>query len=472
VRSRALLWILLPLLAAPACVDPPTSEGVEFCIPMEPGLPDTAVAHVVIDYGRFSAEARPTAADVRRFLVSTESPLTVVNAAALPAAPAGDATSLQRITLAVVDADSSLVVGRAAFWDVAALVGTLPALGAGAAAATFDGLLGGDLLRQYAVRIVYAADPGCVLAWLPGAPTWPSISFFVEWPDTAEELAGDGFAVVPYTLAGGGAAMIADRQFELVATRVTVPLCVEAPAFDPDDPAIATANDVPIGGVDAYGLVATGVQPVVLGRAFFERLAAHRRSVDPGWPAGGLGSTTLFLPEGPVPGEALGLSRIAVVSNARAGESPCAELRRRRRVEWAVRHGAGVAEVPERGETAAAVVELDTDRAASPAGAVAAVVIPDERPTLTSLQAEVTGQVPSVDLLLGAAFLGRLETLIDYPGSRVVLRCLDYTPPEGTSAECPDDATLVAAGQSCCRYGDACRCPATACCQSYRWPGE
>lgn len=108
--SRSSLWLLwaVTLLAAgaPGCGSDPNSEIVEFCIPLEESDVNLPVARVVLDYDRFSADDRPTQADAARFLVASESAMTVVDFSHLDVAPANatDPVTEQRVRIGVADA--------------------------------------------------------------------------------------------------------------------------------------------------------------------------------------------------------------------------------------------------------------------------------------------------------------------------------------------------------------------------------
>lgn len=502
----ALAWTAALLAAATGngCGSPATSDVVEFCIPLEEGEPgDLPVARVVLDYRRFSAESRPTSGDTLRFLVSTEVALTTLDRSVVQAGTA-DASSVSQVNteIAIVDAVSSLVVGRAAFWDVQALGLDLPPLGPRGEEQRYAGLLGGDLLRQYAVRFQMEADRRCKLPWLQDVvPTWPSITFFREIPDSDEELSSDGFGVVGFKAAGGGTAEIKDAQFDFPASRVAVSACVAPAPFDPTVYVTSLAEGIPLSGVDAEILVATGTQPLVMSQSFYERLVATRRSQDPSWSVSPT-ATSIFLPEGETFATRFSLRRFALVGNRSGDLRPCAELQRRRWIEYAERcrtdplcpplsSSETDASLKQRGAT---VLEVDVTRGtgATPAE-LPSYVVPDTTRLFEGLRAETAFQIPAVDLLVGSVFLRHFELLVDYPASRLVGRCVNYKVPtarkecdpdapagSGEKTCCLAESTLEAAGRSCCQtnaYHDAdrgfrlprsCRCAGTPCCQYFQ----
>lgn len=509
-RTAALAMAALVVLlgaGGTACGEDPNSVVVEFCIPLEEGEAGSLpVARVILDYKAYSAQNRPDRGDTLRFLVATEVAMTAIDLAHLPAGT-GDASAVtqQRTDLAVVDAVSSLVVGRAAFWDVRTLGMSMTPLGPSGAQEQYAGLLGGDILRKYAVRFQMDADPRCKLPWLDLVPTWPSITFFREIPDTHRELSNDGFGVILYKLAGGGTAEIKDEQFQFPATRVSVSACVEPAPFDPSVYVNNLEDGIPLSGVDAEVLMATGTQGIVLSESFFQRLVDKKVNQDPLWQASFV-SDSLFLPEGEVAASRFSIQRFALVGNRANTLGPCAELRRRRWIEYAERCrvdplcpplSSADMEVSLR-RRGAGVLEVDVTRTGlTTPPELTAFVVPDHTRLFSGVRTETSGQIPAIDLLLGATFLRHFELVVDYPGSRLVMRCVDYKvptarkecdpdAPEGSSAKtcCQAPGTLETAGRSCCQtnaYHDAdrdfrlprsCRCAGTPCCQYFRYDPE
>lgn len=490
-----------------ACGVPANSEVVEFCIPLEEGeagaLP---VARIILDYKRYSVDDRPTASDTLRFLVATEVPMTTLDREASPL-PTVDASEVaqERADIALVDAVSSLVVGRATFWNLRSLNLPLGPLGPSGTEERYDGLLGGDVLRKYAVRFQLQADPRCKLPWLDVVPTWPSITFFREIPDTRKELSSDGFGVIPFELAGGGSAEIKDEQFEFPATRVSVSACVDPEPFDPTVFVESLEEGIPLSGVDAEVLIATGTQPLLMSESFAERLKAQRLRQNPAWTVSPV-PTSAYLPEGERAAERFAIRRMALVGNRSTGLSPCAELRRRRWIEYVERcrvtPGCSAVSSRELEESikkkGVGVLEVDTERgdpAATPE--LTALVVSDETRLFSGLRDETSGQVPSIDLLVGAAFLRHFELIVDYPESRLVMRCVHYEVPSARD-ECDPDAPAGSPAKTCCRASDdplaqgksccqtdaqhdpasgfrlarSCRCEGTPCCQYFQYDPE
>ncbi len=481
--AGAILLCCFTLAAAlGACGSDSNTRAIEYCIPLEQGS-ELPVARVLIGYQGYSSDNRPTVSDTNRFLVASEIPITVMDGTPVEAG----GVELVRTSLAVLDANSEAVVGRATFWDVAALRMLIPSLGPSGQTARYDGIIGGDLLRKYTVRLVYDEDTTCALPWLDSGFAPPSIKFSNALPDSDKELANDGFAVIDYKLAGGGTAMVDDRELNFGATRVTVGVCVEPDPYWPDaEPAMVVDCDnltaevetlVPVSGVDAFGLIATGTQPLVLTESFYENLSGQMGA---GWPAGGETATTIDLPEGTVSAVRADLTRVALVGDRYDSRGPCAELAHRRRVDLALRF-CPTKTASEVGKRGASVLEVDTERGAAQGVSLPAYRIPDSTMLMAGLQAEVSTQIPGIDLLVGAALLRHFELWLDYPDSRVVMRCMNWVDPVST-ADATDDTTgrpvlpcvHATAGQTCCagEAGRECRCEGSPCCQYYRWSSK
>jgi len=474
-----LVWFVL-LAPLGACGNDSNTRAIEYCIPLETGS-ELPVARVLLGYERFSTSDRPSLADTNRFLVASEIPITVVDDAAMDV----DVVELARTSLAVLDGNSTDVVGRATFWDVDALRMLLPSLGPAGQSERYDGILGGDLLRKHTVRLVYDGDTTCELPWLDSGFAPPSIKFSSALPDSDGELGNDGFAVIDYRLAGGGTAMVDDRELQFGATRVAVGVCVEPDPYWPDAaPAMtvectnleaALETLIPVSGVDAFGLIATGTQPLLLTQSFYENLSGQ---MGPGWPAGGETATTIDLPEGTVGAVRVDLTRVALVGDVDENRGPCAEVALRRRIDLALRFCPNQvrADVAKR---AASVLEVDTQKSTGTLQAsLPAYRIPDSTKMMAGLQAEVGTQIPGIDLLVGAALLRHFEVWLDYPASRLVMRCMNWVDPVST-ADATEDSTgrpvlpcvHATAGETCCagEAGRECRCEGSPCCQYYRW---
>lgn len=489
------------------CGSEPNSRVVEYCIPLEQDPQHLPVARVVLAYQRFSAEQPPTPADTLRFLVATESAQTVVDRVAI-GGRTGDATGtteVERIRLGVADAVSDRVAVRAAFWDARSLVMDLPPLGPAGQQRRYDGILGGNLLRKYAVRLHLRPDLArCRLPWEPGAPTWPSITFSPDYSDKRSELALDGYGVIRFNLAGGGNAVVQDAQFDFKATRVAVGACVQPQPFDPTDPSIGALQDIPVTGVDAYLLIASGTQPLVLSDSFYDRLEATKTVEEGATWIPSPQASSIFLGEGETFARQIDLQRVVLVGNRSSKRGPCAELQQRRWIEWAERCRVDPAcyeSLSDRdrsrglGRKGSAVLEVDVTRGGGPAPAeLPAYVISDDTVLFWGLRSEIGTEIPIVDGLVGAAFLEHFEVIIDYPNSRLIMRCAGYKGPVRQRA-CDPSIEDPQQWKSCClpaaRLGTAtccdtrslvndeghriprsCKCANSPCCQYHRLTGE
>lgn len=447
------------------------SRAIEFCTPLasEPG--DVPQVAVVVDPG----PEPPLGEEARSFLVATELPITTIDSTAYAEiagldAPFEDSPVLREISLAVVDNQSTLpnppeapVVGRAEFTNVRSFITPIPPIGVEGSTTAYGGVVGGDLLRRYAVRLYYGEDPECILPWAPNE-RFPTIKLIREYADNNKELARDGFSVWSFRLAGGGRYMLDGKEYNFSSTRVGVSACVEPAPFNPADldPETVSSLDeltdlIPPSGTNAFLLVATGTIPIVFGESSFKR-------VHPQWePSYAARLQTL---QGRITADATRIERIALLGSVSDDRSPCLELAHRRRIHW-IRYWKDPAEWRDGAFTinslGAPAAVLDTQRTTSATPIrLDAYVVPDTSKLLQGLRFETTPTIPQIDGLVGHQFLSQFETVIDYPGSRVLFRCSDYQPPgeEG----CPPAEELQ--GGSCCEPNGRCVCHSSSpCCQ-------
>ncbi len=481
-------WAVAALVSAlliPGCKkDGITSRVIEFCTPLaaiddaEGGFLPHAAA--VINPG----PAPPPGDEVLDLLIGTEYPFTTIDASTYARIMGNGFTEsgsfLESMNLAVVDNRSgsngesdSRVMGRAIFENFPALITGIPPLGPEGNFSQHMGILGGDLLRRYAVRLHYGSDPECVLPWNPES-RFPTITFMQEYSDNDRELARDGFAVMKFTLAGGGRMLFNNKRISFGATRVTAGACVEPAPFsaedmDPDSESIYSMSTleekIPVTGRDAMLLVSTGTTPLVLGESFFAAVEAAGSNQDPpvNYPST---DTTMSLMEGRVTARAVSLNRVALLGSVSGDLSPCRELALRRRIAW-VRHWLPQSEWTE-GEfrinkIGAPVAEYDAQRnPETPHPSLAAYVVSDNTKLLEGLRFETTEQIPSIDGIVGHEFLKNFELIIDYPGQRLLFRCLAYKPPENSTCGSSEDLET----STCCDRIGRCSCPSLQpCCQ-------
>ena len=469
--TRLALTILFAALIFSACSDDSASSEIfEYCTPMSATATRPPEAAVALD----PATDRPTAEEAFHFLIGTEYPLTTLDASTY-AEVSGDSPtarmSLHSVDLAVVDASSiaptDQVVGRAEFDGFNLAVTHIAPLGTDLGFKHYDGILGGDLLTRYALRLSYQPDVDCRLPWSDAI--FPTLTFFREFTDENDELAEDGFAVISFDIAGGGKFLLSGDSHDFKATRIGIGACIQPAPFDPADLAPESVPDrdaldaaIPVTGTDAFLLVATGTVPIVIGEAFFERL--KEGTTGDSTTTYPVRNGTLYQPQGPVAAEVTNIERIALVGDTSDGLAPCGELARRRRIAWILAHktekewASGTWRISTAGP---AVAEFDRDRTDATATArLDAYVIPDESTLLQGMRFELGNDLPEVDGFVGHEFLRHFEFVLDYPSERLILRCASYR--SSGDDQCPSDDPHA----PCCDTKRRCTCPANQpCCQ-------
>jgi len=484
IEKVAVLAATATLFFSTACEESPiSSQIIEFCTPLsQTETPDPNNPPLVATVLNPEDEP-PTGEEALMFLIGTEFPYTTIDASTY--AEIFDDSEIQDIDgyletmdAAIVDNRSALpdpaqspVMGRAIFTNFPAFITRIPALGPGENTSFYKGILGGDLLRRYAVRIHYGSDPECILPWAP-EERFSTITFIQEYADDQKDLAGDGFSVMRFSLAGGGQMLFNNKTVNFGATRVTVSGCVEAEPFSPEllDPSsagIANLDDletkIPTSGQNAVFLLATSTIPLVLGDRFFAGLRAAGNETSREYPTT---STTINLMEGQVHAESTTLNRVALVGSVSDDMSPCQELALRRRIAW-IRYWLPQQqwsqEVLKINKLGAPVAEYDAERNPESAHAPLSVyIISDSTKLFEGLRFETAQQIPGIDGIIGHDFLKNFELIVDYPGERIVFRCKNYKPPE--QSNCPSSELLGA--NTCCESSGRCVCPsAQPCCQ-------
>ncbi len=295
-----------------------------------------------------------------------------------------------------------------------------------------DAVLGGAFLQNFSVEFDFA-KPAMTL-W---ARLGPSDGF----------LDAGGFAVLHFSLFGGAELTAESRPdflgltgpVEIPSTRVVLRTCAVPDVFDPNTPEQARCckrgDEVALAtGANLALMVATGVGPLVLSQAAWNRIATAQVTSPLATPIPG---PALSVPGLPAPLTNVGWStipRIALVNQeASDATNPgaCVELGRARRLEWIERHQS------DDGATGACVLPCDTDpRDTTMAQNAAAyveigddirvAVVPDGTPLLQGLRAEIRPEGPEIDGLIGANVFIRTTVEIDYrskPG-RAVIACV------------------------------------------------
>ncbi len=463
IRSGLPLSLALLLGLLVACDPAPGPLFLEYCIPitvqenLNPAGPVPPTVGVVLNYETFLS-APPAGSDaVKSFLIATEVPISIIEDETVPT---GKMLLLQT-SLAIVDSLSvgpaDPVAARVAFsalpvWAVPDATKLMPGL-------TLHGILGGDILRKFAVRFFYKADRQCSFFWDETSTRWPNLLLLKEQPATGTDLADDGYAVINYQLSGGGSFIVENKVYDLPATRVTVQVCMNPDPFPlrPDDPVMAPAavnGRYPASGVDMFALVATGTQGLLTTESGFDRITyqMEQSGVTPA-----VEDVNVSLPEGVQPTQQISnISRMAIIGGVSSSIGACAELARRRGQEYARRNPTLANPFPRDAEVSgAAVAEVDLQKEGG-TNFFPVAAIPSTTSYWQGLWAETLPEVPQIDLILGHAFLSFFEFTIDYPQNRMIFRCLSY------------DCTNAA--RPCCRAGGSCSCPVNdPCCQLYKF---
>jgi hypothetical protein len=387
-------------------------------------------------------------------VVDTGSPITVLSTGA------GN-TTIQHRGFDLLDAlagpDARRV--RARFRDIGLL--DLPLGSVGAQATVPLGVLGGDLLQAFSVELRFSAP--CDASAVPPAGATDGCASLTLWPHfgtTSGALGDAGFAVVKFTLFGGGeVTATGDPDFlglsgplDLPPTRVVLRTCAVPDAFAPDGPRPSCGSRgcevTRATGVDLSLLVATGVGPLVLAESAWTRVRT-RLPAPPDetqlprapllvatWPlaiAGPLDAAGNAAP--PMWTTIPSLALVDAENGPNDDLGPCVDLGRSRRLEWVSYHQAH----PEiSGDPCVELCDTDPrepDKARNSAayiqvgGDIPVAVIADDDPFLQGLRADVRPQGPELDGVLGAGALGqagggvRLE--LDYRSNpnRAVFSC-------------------------------------------------
>jgi hypothetical protein len=285
-----------------------------------------------------------------------------------------------------------------------------------ACAAEGGSILGGDLLARY--EVVFPAQRSALCPTLLGC-----IQLFANEIQSTGDLGGEGYAVLPFRLLGGGSyADDRGRVLRYSASRVPLRVCVNPPAlYDPTTAPDALGRDVTL-------LLATGVPPLTLGTAAADRvgLSPQPGGIPISLTLPGAADATTAIPIQP-------LARLALVGQTLTGDAdpgPCAELQRARCLALPHSH-TSCDELVLHGDP----VDNDTD--AEPfvilEGPLPLVNIPDETPYLQGARAEVRPRIADVDGTIGGGVLSRLDEMrIDYlgvtaddvdSGPRLIVRC-------------------------------------------------
>jgi hypothetical protein len=297
-------------------------------------------------------------------------------------------------------------------------------------------VLGGDLLSGLSVEISMYG---------------PTLTFWRRQPATDGFLATVGYAVLHLPRRGGGQLVALDpgdrlgqrQAHQFPPSRLLLRACAAPLPFDrtqspPTRCCAAEERRFSPGGADLALVLSTGVGPIVLGRAAWERVRVRLGAAD----LMPLEDRPLLVAMAarPVPAQWTRLPRLALV-NAEAPREldpgPCAELGRARRLELvAISQAANATRAacalpcdrdprePARAQNTAAYLELGDS--------LEVAIVDDVTPFLQAIRTEVRPAGPEVDGLLGAAALAGTRFEMDpFEGdTRAIFTCEAALAPE------------------------------------------
>lgn len=379
----------------------------------------------------------------------------------------GSAETVYRFSLLrLFDRDQ---VPRALFRDLRIIEAPLEDVGLPNELVNIGGVLGGDFLQLYSLRLRYGAEPTIALM-----PRESACSCALADAPACE-------AVLPFRLSGGGNFQLGSDIYTYPATRVTVDACLQ-PVVDPWRRGLRCEDgqDLALGyrgqgepGVDVRFLVATGFSGILLGAAAYDRLCdAARRYL--GKPCMG-GSAAALLASAPAveirfPSPQSVIRRAALIKLGALGDpddpigspplaalalvgregllSACGELARSRRLrahpppagscdsgarprpgdclQVLTTGGNDICGSPDRcndmNQPAAAYIELT-----ELPGSINLYLVDDAVPILVEANNDVRPRLSDIEGVIGNELLALLETQIDYPNRRIIAHCAPGT---------------------------------------------
>jgi hypothetical protein len=450
--TGATTWALLAaagaLFGAAGCDDPCCNVDSQ-TIPLLPGPGGELMVRVATEDGT----------GVGMAVVDPGSPVTIWNREGTP-----EVTNRDLRLLGPAQGDHVAPL-RALFRDAKVVQAPLGALGDNASFIRPAAIIGADLLGNFAVEVGFASR---------------ELTFWRRQSASDGFLSAAGYAVLRLPRRGGGKLEVKTprdwlgRRFplEVAPSRLLLRACAVPPPFHPVDPlpAQCCASDLyRLGvGTNLSLLLSTGVGPLVLGQAAWERVLAvpELRANPPTMeerPLYVAFSTTA------VPARWTRIPRLALIdrqANLISDPGPCAELGRARRLEQVAlsqsqnsEHALCAQPCDREGragtlaENSAGYLELE--------GLIEVAVIADTTPFLQGLRIEVRPQGPEVDGLIGARALGRSHLEIDYFNAdpRAIFSCEPYVLPAASSAGGDELVRQTNAGLGCRAVGHCPRLP-------------
>lgn len=398
---RALLSLVL--VVAVACTDDP-NNGID-PFPVRVSLDAGPVLIGAIS----DPDILDAGTEAPQLVVDTLSPITVLDAFGITGALPTPRRRRVTLTLFGLDDNSAPTVPRVRFSNVSAFelhpcangdVEVDCTVGFGGQTAEVAGILGFDVLGRSSVRFDF----------LDG-----TIRFF---PDAAGSDADRGRAcdaVFSSPYAGGGTLIIAGSEATYAARRPTVGACMNAPAL----------SNIADEGVDALLLVSTALGMSVLSTSAYER---YRRAVPDAPSIASLPEGVLHRTTGPQPVKIAVIDAVTLVGDESDERGPCRELYANKVMK------AGGCDSDEAGPNAASDCPCSArsqNRFCRTAAAtvltkpIRFAILDDADPVLQSLRDELRPEFPEVDGILGVEPLMPLRVELDYPNSRILMRCLD-----------------------------------------------
>jgi len=250
-------------------------------------------------------------------------------------------------------------------------------------------VLGADALGGSAIRFDFAASELFVFPDIAGSN------------DKRDQECDARF---PGPFRGGGTLVLGGADVDFSGRRIAISACLQHGAYQ---------EPVENGGTNALFVVSTGLGPSIIGTTAYERYAGAGA-------AAGLPAKSVLLPSGMITGGAGSIERLALVANpSKTTAGPCNDLFQ----SYCLPR-----------ESCRNAHMTDYCKSASECGAPAAIemkqtidviVVPDDDPTLQALRAELRPDQAEVDGILGVDALRALELDVDYPGGRLLARCVD-----------------------------------------------
>jgi hypothetical protein len=318
-------------------------------------------------------------------VMDTGAPLTILDA---------DEPTRTRAPLTLFGTSASGLTPRARFLSTAFLRRRVHAIGpepGGTPTVPISGIVAGDVLATLAVRFDMPAR---------------QIHFFTDVATDDDRFYQEGHAVIRASPSGGGVFELEGGIVRYPASRMVLPTCLE----QRDLPFDVSPKE------DAMLVLATGFDRLVLTASAYTRA---RRTAEPDYQPDFRFDQPYHVPGGsaPVMVDLEELARLALIDDEHENRGGCEELWLNRLMSA---RACGLScRCPDGSSTcpAGSTVELIEP--------IAVAVIEDADPLLHAIREELRPRHPDIDGFLGGGLLHGAVFDVDYPHSRVVLRCRD-----------------------------------------------